>query len=122
MARQETALTAQWLRGWVGAAALLGGLVIFWRYNKPPAKIFMGDSGSLSLGYFFAMVALFAPIKRFTALAFFVPILALLLPLLEAALSFGRRSLSGANPLRGDVGHLHHQLIAAGWSPENSQT
>jgi UDP-GlcNAc:undecaprenyl-phosphate GlcNAc-1-phosphate transferase len=102
---------------WVGAAALLGGLVIFWRYNKPPAKVFMGDSGSLSLGYFFAMMALFAPIKRFTALAFFVPILALLLPLLEAGLSFGRRSLSGKNPLRGDVGHLHHQLLAAGWSP-----
>jgi UDP-GlcNAc:undecaprenyl-phosphate GlcNAc-1-phosphate transferase len=101
---------------WVGAGALLGGLLVFLRYNRPPAKVFMGDSGSLSIGYFFAMVALFAPIKRFTALAFFVPILALLLPLLESAFSVGRRSLAGNNPFRGDTGHLHHQLLRAGLS------
>ncbi len=99
---------------WLGAGALLGGLLIFLRYNWPPAKVFMGDSGSLSIGYFFAMVALFAPIKRFTALAFFVPILALLLPVLESIFSIGRRSIRGANPLRGDTGHLHNQLLRAG--------
>lgn len=101
---------------WIGAGALLGGLLVFLRYNKPPAKVFMGDSGSLSIGYFFAMVALFAPIKRFTALAFFVPILALMLPLLESLLSIGRRSLAGSNPFRGDTGHLHNQLQRAGFS------
>ncbi len=99
---------------WIGAAALLGGLIIFLRYNRPPAEVFMGDSGSLSIGYFFAMVALFAPIKRFTALAFFVPILALMLPLLESAFSIGRRSLARSNPFRGDTGHLHNQLQRAG--------
>lgn len=101
---------------WIGASGLLGGLLVFWRYNRPPAKVFMGDSGSLSLGYFFAMVALFAPIKRFTALAFFVPILALLIPLVESAWSITRRTMAKGNPLRGDTGHLHHQLLAAGWS------
>jgi UDP-GlcNAc:undecaprenyl-phosphate GlcNAc-1-phosphate transferase len=99
---------------WIGAGALLGGLIIFLRYNRPPAEVFMGDSGSLSIGYFFAMVALFAPIKRFTALAFFVPILALMLPLLESAFSVGRRSLARSNPFRGDTGHLHNQLQRAG--------
>ncbi len=101
---------------WIGAGALLGGLAIFLRYNAPPARVFMGDSGSLSIGYFFAMVGLFAPIKRFTALAFFVPILALMLPVLESALSMGRRSLSGNNPFRGDTGHLHNQLQRAGFT------
>lgn len=101
---------------WIGAGALLGGLLIFLRYNRPPAKVFMGDSGSLSMGYFFAMVALFAPIKRFTALAFFVPILALLLPLLESVFSISRRSLARSNPFRGDTGHLHNQLQRAGMS------
>ncbi len=101
---------------WIGAAALLGGLLIFLRYNRPPARVFMGDSGSLSIGYFFAIVALFAPIKRFTALAYFVPLLALLLPLLESAFSLGRRSIAGTNPFRGDTGHLHNQLLRAGLS------
>jgi UDP-GlcNAc:undecaprenyl-phosphate GlcNAc-1-phosphate transferase len=101
----------------IGTAGLFGGLVAFWRYNRHPAQVFMGDVGSLSLGYFFAVVALMAPIKRFTAVAFFVPIFALFLPLAESAFSVWRRSLNGTNPLRADYGHLHHRLLAAGWSP-----
>ncbi|HUU47007.1 MAG TPA: MraY family glycosyltransferase [Acidobacteriota bacterium] len=103
---------------WIGTAGLFGGLVAFWRYNRHPAQVFMGDGGSLSLGYFFAVVALMAPIKRFTAVAFFVPIFALILPLAESAFSVWRRSLTGTNPLRADYGHLHHRLLAAGWSPK----
>lgn len=99
------------------AAVLFGALVGFWRYNRPPASVFMGDSGSLFLGYVFAVIALLAPIKRFTALAFFVPLIALLLPLGESALSVVRRTISGKNPIRADVGHLHHVLLSAGWSP-----
>jgi UDP-GlcNAc:undecaprenyl-phosphate GlcNAc-1-phosphate transferase len=101
---------------WVGAAGLAGGLAAFWRYNRPPAKVFMGDSGSLSLGYFFAVVALLAPIKRFTVVAFFIPIFALFLPLAESAFSIGRRFLTGTSPLRADYGHLHHRLRRAGWT------
>jgi UDP-GlcNAc:undecaprenyl-phosphate GlcNAc-1-phosphate transferase len=101
----------------LGSVALLGGLIAFWRYNRPPAAVFMGDSGSLSLGYFFAIVALLVPIKRFTVVAFFVPILALLLPLVEAVVTLGRRFLSGANPLGADAGHIHHRLLELGWSP-----
>ena len=103
---------------WIGAAGLLGGLIAFWRYNRPPASVFMGDSGSLSLGYFFAVVALWAPIKRFTAVAFFVPLIAFFVPLAEAALSLGRRSLAGANPLGADARHLHHRLQERGWSAQ----
>ena len=101
---------------WVAAAGLLGALVAFWQYNRAPARVFMGDCGSLSLGYFFAVVALLAPIKRFTALAFFVPLIAMLLPLAEGLFSLGRRSLAGTNPMGADTGHLHHRLMAIGWT------
>lgn len=101
---------------WVAATGLLGSLVAFWHYNHPPARVFMGDCGSLSLGYFFAVVALLAPIKRFTALAFFVPLIAMLLPLAESLFSLGRRSLARVNPIGADTGHLHHRLMAIGWA------
>ncbi|MEW5701724.1 MAG: MraY family glycosyltransferase [Candidatus Zixiibacteriota bacterium] len=100
----------------LGSAALFGGLVAFWRFNRPPARVFMGDSGSLTLGYFIAVVALLVPIKRFTVVAFFVPVFALLLPLAEAAMTLGRRSLSGTNPLGADAGHIHHRLLEHGFS------
>lgn len=102
---------------WLASVALLGTLSAFWRFNRAPAKVFMGDSGSLTLGCFFAIVALLAPIKRFTALAFFVPLIALLLPLGESILSILRRSVKGGSPLQADVGHLHHMLLNAGWRP-----
>lgn len=102
---------------WLGAASLVGAALGFWRYNRPPARVFMGDSGALSLGYFFAVVALIAPIKRFTALAFFVPLIALFLPLVESAISFIRRLTSGKSPVRADASHLHHLLLRAGLSP-----
>jgi UDP-GlcNAc:undecaprenyl-phosphate GlcNAc-1-phosphate transferase len=97
-------------------AVLFGSLAGFWRYNRPPASVFMGDSGALFLGYVFAVIALLAPIKRFTALAFFVPLIAMLLPLAESAISVTRRVISGRNPIRADVGHLHHMLLSAGWT------
>lgn len=101
---------------WIASASLFGGLAGFWRFNHYPARVFMGDSGSLSLGYFFAVVALLAPIKRFTALAFFVPLIAMFLPLAESVISLGRRSMAGNNPMVADTGHLHHRLIARGWT------
>lgn len=101
----------------VVAAGVFGALVGFWRFNRPPASVFMGDSGALSLGYFIAVIALLAPIKRFTALAFFVPLIAMMLPLTESVMSFVRRSMTGVNPMRADVGHAHHMLLDIGWSP-----
>ncbi|GAB4328851.1 MAG: MraY family glycosyltransferase [Candidatus Zixiibacteriota bacterium] len=102
---------------WIASAGLVGGLVAFWRHNRPPAKVFMGDSGSLSLGYFFAVIALLAPIKRFTALAFFVPLIALWLPLTESVFSILRRTASGRSPMTADASHLHHLLLRAGLTP-----
>jgi len=99
----------------LGAAGLFGGLTAFWFFNRPPAKVFMGDTGSLSLGYFLAVAAMLAPIKRFTVVAFFVPLIAMALPLSESLLTLVRRLATGRPLLNADRGHLHHRLLQAGW-------
>lgn len=96
---------------------LSGTLVGFLRYNRPPAKIFLGDCGSLSIGYFFAVLALWLPIKRYTVVAVYVPLLALLMPLAEASWSIIRRAVRGQKPTTADRGHIHFRLMEKGFSP-----
>ena len=98
-------------------SALIGFLVIFLYYNFYPAKIFLGDNGSLQIGYYFAVVSLLVPVKSFTAAALYVPLLALGLPLLEALLSFVRRLVSGKNVMAADRRHIFHYLAMAGFKP-----
>lgn len=97
-------------------AACLG----FLAFNRPPAKIFMGDSGSLFLGYLFAISSLICPIKSYTALAMFVPLVALALPLLEAVTSFVRRTLSLRKFYVPDNQHLYNLLLDLGFSPRGT--
>jgi UDP-GlcNAc:undecaprenyl-phosphate GlcNAc-1-phosphate transferase len=96
---------------------LIGFLIGFLIYNRYPARIFLGDSGSLQLGYYFAVFSLLAPLKSFTASALYLPLLALGVPILETAVSFTRRMLSGRNVMRADRRHLFHYLALAGLSP-----
>lgn len=96
--------------------AVGGALVSLLRYNLHPARIFMGDSGSLYLGYFFAVSSLICPIKSFTAVAMFVPLVALGVPLLETASSFIRRSARLKKFYLPDNRHLYNLLLEAGLS------
>ncbi len=98
------------------AVILAGALGGFLLYNRPPARIFLGDNGSLFLGYIFAVIALWVPIKRFTVVAVYVPILAALVPLAEAAWSIIRRVSRGRPPTAADRGHLHFRLMNHGFS------
>lgn len=94
------------------SAAVLGASVAFLRFNFPPARIFMGDSGSLFLGLMFAVVALLvvlpgeAILHRAAGAA-----LVLGVPLLDTSLAFFRRLLSGRKPFEADHMHLHHLLL-----------
>jgi len=97
------------------ASAMIGFLVVFLYYNYYPAKIFLGDNGSLQLGYYFAVMSLLVPVKSFTAAALYVPLLALGLPLLEAVASVGRRLASGKNVMAADRRHIFHYLAMAGF-------
>ena len=102
------------------ASALVGFLVVFLYYNHYPARIFLGDNGSLQLGYYFAVMSLIVPVKSFTAAALYVPLLALGVPILETALSFARRLISGRNVMAADRRHIFHYLTLAGFSPKTT--
>src|SRR5499427_9501444 len=78
----------------VAALALSGALAGFLRFNLPPARIFLGDAGALSLGYLTAVLALSSYQKAPAAVALIVPLLVLGLPLLDTILAILRRGLS----------------------------
>ncbi len=95
---------------------LMGALFGFWFYNKYPAKIFLGDCGSLLIGYFFAVLSLLIPIKSFTTAALFVPLVVLGVPLTEAVSSFIRRLVAGKSVMKADRRHIFHYLSFMGLS------
>jgi UDP-GlcNAc:undecaprenyl-phosphate GlcNAc-1-phosphate transferase len=97
-------------------AALLGATAGFLRFNYPPAQLFMGDSGSLTLGFLFAVASVSVPIKTLTVVTMAVPLLAVAIPLVEVFNSFTRRLAAGRSPLRADRLHWHHLLLRRGWS------
>ncbi|MEQ8822324.1 MAG: MraY family glycosyltransferase [Sumerlaeia bacterium] len=94
----------------IAAGAILGFLF----HNWHPAKIFMGDAGSMSLGYLLATAALVGSTKSPALLTLLLPLVALGLPLFETAFSFIRRILTGQSPFKADRRHLHHRLLDAG--------
>ena len=101
----------------IAAAALLGGLLGFGRYNLPPARIFLGDSGSLFVGFFLAVLSVEASIKSTTVVLVIVPLCALALPLIDMTLAIARRWLRGSSIFSADARHIHHRLLALGLRP-----
>ena len=95
-------------------AALAGACVGFIPYNFNPAKIFMGDTGALLLGYVLATMSVVGMFKFYAVVTFAVPLLAMALPLLDTITSFCRRLLRGQSPMHPDRGHFHHRLIDMG--------
>jgi len=91
-----------------------GAIFGFLTQNWHPAKTFMGDSGSLSIGFTLATASLISSTKAPALLALMVPLTALALPLFETAFSFLRRAIKGTNPFKADRRHLHHRLLDAG--------
>lgn len=96
--------------------ALFGGLIGFLPFNFPPARIFLGDTGALFVGYNLALLSL-EGYRQSTVITFVVPLLALAVPLMDTALSFFRRARRGTNPFRADRQHIHHRLLARRGSP-----
>jgi UDP-GlcNAc:undecaprenyl-phosphate GlcNAc-1-phosphate transferase len=96
--------------------ALLGGLLGFLPFNFPPARIFLGDTGSLFLGYTLALLAL-EGYRQVTVITFVVPLLALAVPIMDTLISILRRARTGRSPFRADRQHIHHQLLARRGSP-----
>ncbi len=104
----------------IPAVALAGGLLGFLPYNFPKGKIFLGDSGSLAIGFLLAVLTVQASINQSGAVLAIIPILAVSVPLMDATLAILRRWLRHV-PLSGaDARHIHHRLLALGMSPKRT--
>lgn len=101
----------------VPAVALTGALIGFLHFNFPSARIFLGDSGSQSIGFVLAVLAMRGSVNSAGAVLVIVPVLAVFVPLMDGALAIVRRWLRKV-PLSGaDARHVHHRLLALGISP-----
>lgn len=98
------------------SAILLGSVIGFLYFNFHPASIFLGDSGSLFLGFMVAALSLVGAQKGTTAIAIAIPLVSFGLPVLDVGLSLVRRFLRRQPLLQSDRGHIHHRLLDHGLS------
>jgi UDP-GlcNAc:undecaprenyl-phosphate GlcNAc-1-phosphate transferase len=96
--------------------ALTGAILGFLRFNFNPATIFLGDSGSLFIGFLLSALALEGTQKAPTVIAVAIPVVSFGLPILETSLSVLRRWISGRPVFTADREHIHHKLLALGLS------
>ncbi len=96
------------------ALALSGAIAGFLRYNFNPASIFLGDCGSLLIGFMLSAIALAGSQKSPTMIAVAIPIVSLGLPILDVTISVIRRFLGGQKLFTADREHIHHKLISRG--------
>ncbi|MBA4388062.1 MAG: hypothetical protein C0404_08785 [Verrucomicrobia bacterium] len=102
-------------------ACFSGAAMGFLVFNFPPARIFLGDSGSLLLGFLIAALSLVgAAMKTSTAVALFVPMVALGLPILDTSLAILRRWYRRLPLSAPDHEHIHHVLVTMGYSPRRA--
>jgi UDP-GlcNAc:undecaprenyl-phosphate GlcNAc-1-phosphate transferase len=96
------------------ALALAGGLLGFLVYNFPPARMFLGDSGSMLIGLILGTIALKCSVKQYTAVALIMPTAIWAVPIFDVAMAIVRRRLTGRSIYATDRGHLHHCLQRKG--------
>lgn len=101
------------------AFILAGSMLAFLAYNFNPAKIFMGDSGALFAGFLLASLSITGVMKTAT-LAIFLPFVVLAVPIMDITFSSLRRILKGTSPFVADAEHIHHKLLKAGFSQNNT--
>jgi UDP-GlcNAc:undecaprenyl-phosphate/decaprenyl-phosphate GlcNAc-1-phosphate transferase len=99
------------------SGAVMGCCLGFLVFNLPPARVFMGDSGSHFLGIALGVITILGVAKVVVALSLLVPLIALGLPIGDTAFAIVRRTAAGRNPAAPDAGHLHHRLRAVGMTP-----
>ena len=98
------------------AIALAGAILGLLRFNFNPATIFLGDCGSLFIGFVLSALALAGAQKAPTFIAVAIPVVSFGLPILETALSVLRRFISGRPVFTADREHIHHKLLQRGFS------
>jgi UDP-GlcNAc:undecaprenyl-phosphate GlcNAc-1-phosphate transferase len=108
-------VTHSWL-GSLMSVTLAGAILGFLRFNFNPATIFLGDSGSLFIGFMLSALALAGAQKAPTFVAVAIPVVSFGLPILETMLSIVRRLISGRPIFTADSEHIHHKLLQMGFS------
>jgi len=98
------------------AGAIMGSSLGFLRHNFYPARLFLGDSGSMLLGFLLGAAAVQGLVKTATALSLAVPVLALAVPILDTSYAIFRRYRNHVSIFDPDRGHLHHRLLDRGLS------
>ena len=101
----------------IAIVPLVGALLGFLRFNFNPASIFLGDSGSLFIGFLLGCYSVLWSQKSATILGMTAPLIALSIPLLDTGLAIIRRFLRCQPILGADRGHIHHKLLARGLTP-----
>lgn len=99
---------------------LVGCLLAFLCFNFNPASIFLGDSGSLSIGFMLGCYALIWSQEGGTMLGMAAPLMAFALPLIDVCLAISRRYLRRVPIFKGDRGHIHHMVLARGFNPRST--
>lgn len=99
---------------------LAGAALGFLPYNFNPARIFMGDTGSMFLGYTLSVITIQGTLKSYAAISILIPVVALGLPLFDTTFAILRRIIKGKPIMQADRGHLHHRLIDMGLSHKQS--
>lgn len=95
---------------------LAGATLGFLRYNFNPAKIFMGDTGSLLLGFLLGTLSIEGVMKSVTTIAVILPVLVLGIPIFDTAFAIVRRIINKRSIAEADKGHLHHRLFNMGYT------
>jgi len=101
-------------------AILASSCLGFLPFNSNPAKIFMGDTGALFLGYTLSVISISGLFKMHAVLSFMIPVSIFALPLFDTIFAFVRRIASGHSPFRPDRGHIHHRLIDIGFNQKQT--
>lgn len=98
------------------SAIVAGGCLGFLRHNFYPARIFMGDSGAMLLGFLLAAVSIQGLLKTAATVALFFPLLALAVPIVDTSFVVARRMKHGERIFSPDQAHLHHRFLRRGFS------
>ena len=101
-------------------ACLLGACIGFIPYNKNPASIFMGDTGSTFLGFILSAMSIQGFFKLYAIISFVVPFLILGVPIFDITFAVLRRLAKHQNPMKADREHIHHRLIDMGFSQKQT--
>ena len=103
------------------AVVLAGSTLGFFFFNLPPAKIILGDTGSLPLGLLASLITLLPLNQGYTdEIYYLIPVITLLIPIMDTTFAFFRRALKGISPFTKDASHFHHRLRKLGFSPSRT--